>query len=217
MADRQAKVGATARWRAGVIEWDVPNGARPDWLRGAGATRAERSVMWAGALVGVGYVAVMYARSEPGGWSWWQYLLAAFLAWDLVGGAVSNASNSTKRQYFGADFAHVGGAARIVRAPIAFTALHVHPLVIVAVYPHGTWGWAIGLYLGALFGAVLVDNVVPQYLQRPTAMLVFCTVMLLSGSWAAPPGWDWFAAIFLAKLVLAHAVREEPYRPAPGT
>lgn len=201
----------------GIIEWHVPRGARADWLMGAGATRAERTVMWAGALAGVGYVVFMAARSEPGDWSWWQYVLAAFLAWDLVGGAVSNAANSTKRQYFGADFANVGGAARIVRAPIAFTSLHVHPLLIIAIYPHGTWGWAIGMYLGALVGAVIVDRVVPQYLQRPTAMLVFCTVMLLSNSWTAPPGWTWFGVIFLAKLVLAHAVREEPYRPAAGT
>ncbi|CAB4555359.1 unannotated protein [freshwater metagenome] len=217
MRGRRAWADTRADERAGVIEWNAPDGARANWLRGAGATRAELTIMWAGALVGIGYVAVMYARSDPGDWSWWQYALAAFLAWDLVGGAVSNASNSTKRQYFGAGFAHVGGAARIIRAPIAFTALHLHPFLIVALYPHGTWGWAIGMYVGAVVGAVLVDRVVPQYLQRPAAMLVFCTVMLWSRSWTAPPGWEWFAAIFLAKLILAHAVREEPYRPAPGT
>lgn len=30
---------------------------------------------------------------------------------------------------------------------------------------------------------------------------------------AAPEGWAWFVPVFVAKLVVGHAVREEPYRP----
>ena len=200
-----------------VIEWTAPDKARADWLMGAGATRAERAVIWAGSFVGSALVLFMYFRTEPGEWALWQYVLAGLLAWDLFGGAVSNAASSTKRQYFGPDFAQAGGIGRIVRAPVIFTALHVYPFIVVALFPGGSWAWAVAMYVGAVASAVVVDRVVPPYLQRPVAMLAFVTVLLLSLYLTAPPGWAWFPAVYLAKLVLAHAVREEPYRPAPGT
>lgn len=205
------------RRRDSVIEWSVPTGARADWLMGAGATRPERAAIWAGSLVGIALVAIMYVQGEPGTWAVWQYLVAGLIAWDLFGGAVSNAASSTKRQYFGPDFAEAGRIGRIVRSPVLFTALHVYPFFVVALYPGGSWIWAAALYLGAVAGAGVVDRLVPQYLQRPAAMLVFVVVLLPPVSWAAPPGWEWFPVVYLAKLVLAHAVREEPYRPAPGT
>lgn len=200
-----------------VIAWAVPAGARADWLMGAGATRAERAVIWAGSLVGVGVVAVMGVRGDPGGWAWWQYVLAALLALDLFGGAVSNAANSTKRQYYGPDFAQAGGIGRIVRAPVVFTSLHVYPFLIVALFPGGSWAWAATMYGIAVAGAVIVDRLVPRYLQRPVAMLVFILALLVPLFLHAPPGWAWFPVVYLAKLVLAHAVREEPYRPAVDT
>ena len=199
-----------------VIEWRVPQGTPANWLMGAGSTQAERSVMWTGSLAGVALVGVLAVRGEPGGWAAWQYLLAAVLAWDLFGGAVSNASNSTKRQYFGPDFAGAGGVGRIVRRPIVFTALHVYPFLIVALFPGGSWAWAAVMYGIALGGATVVDRLVPRYLQRPVAMLVFVAALLVTPFLAAPPGWAWFPVVYLAKLVLAHAVCEEPYRPAAG-
>ena len=200
-----------------VIEWGVPSGARANWLIGAGATRAEQAVISAGSLVGVLVVAVMLFRDEPGGWSWWQYLIAALLAWDLFGGAVSNAANSTKRQYYGPDFARAGGVGRIVRAPIVFTSLHIYPFLIVALFPGGSWVWATTMYATAVAGATIVDQLIPRYLQRPVAMLIFSSALLLPLFLNAPPGWAWFPVVYLAKLILAHAVREEPYRPAVGT
>lgn len=203
--------------RSPVIEWKVPPNAKADWLFGAAATQAERVVIWAGSLVGVGLVVVMYLRHEPGGWAWWQYLIAGLAAWDLFGGAVSNAANSTKRQYFGPDFAHPAGFYRIARQPVGFTALHVYPFLIVGLFPGGSWTWAIVMYGIVVLSAVVLDRVVVDYLQRPVAMLIFISTLLLSLYLVAPPGWAWFPVVFLAKLVLAHAVREEPYRPEPGT
>lgn len=200
-----------------AIEWSAPPGARSDWLMGAGATRAERVVIWVGSLVGVALVAAMYVRGEPGDWAAWQYVLAALVACDLFGGAVSNAANSTKRQYFGPDFAHPTGIHRIARQPVAFTALHVYPFVIVGLFPGGSWTWAIVMYGIVLVSAVVLDGVVADYLQRPVAMLIFISAVVLSLYLVAPPGWAWFPIIFTAKLVLAHAVREEPYRPKAGT
>jgi hypothetical protein len=201
-----------------IIEWDAPAGAKADWLMGAGATRAEQGLIWAASLIGVGFVAAQCALGLPGGWQWWQYLVAAVVAFDLVGGAVSNAASSTKRQYFGPLATPPTGLARIARSPVGFAALHVYPFLIVALFPGGTLAWAVGAYAAMLLSVVLVDRVVPQYLQRPVAMLLFSAAMLVSAlsDWA-PPGWAWFVIVYLSKLVLAHAVKEEPYRPAPGT
>jgi hypothetical protein len=200
------------------IEWEAPAGARADWLMGAGATRAERGLIWAGALIGVAFVLSQWAVGQPGGWAWWQYVVAGVIAFDLVGGAVSNAAGSTKRQYFGPLSGPPTGIARLARDPVAFAALHVYPFLIVALFPGGTWAWAAATYAAMLLSVVLVDRIVPRYLQRPVAMLLFCVAVLASAIAAStPPGWGWFVVVYLAKLVLAHAVREEPYRPAPGT
>jgi hypothetical protein len=45
------------------------------------------------------------------------------------------------------------------------------------------------------------------------AMFVFTGAMLLQSVISAPAGWALFVPVFLAKLVLAHAVREGSYRP----
>jgi hypothetical protein len=89
----------------------------------------------------------------------------------------------------------------------------VYPFVIVALYPGGTIAWAVGLYVGMLVAVILVTRIVPSYLQRPTAMTIFVLSVPVACTVAAPPGWAWFPVVFLAKLVLAHAVHEEAYRP----
>lgn len=202
----------------GVIDWTIPPAAKPDWLFGAGATRAERAAIWAGSAAGVAFVLWQWVRDEPGDWSWWQYAVAAVIAFDLVGGAVSNAASSTKRQYYAALRDAPSRFVRFARSPLAFASMHVYPFVVVALYPGGTWTWAVALY-GAMVGSVLVvDRLVPQYLQRPVAMLLFVVSLLATGLLTGPPpGWEWLPVVFLAKLLLAHAVREEPYRPALGT
>ncbi|MEI8082540.1 MAG: hypothetical protein WCI74_11920 [Actinomycetes bacterium] len=200
-----------------IVDWSVPAGRKPDWLFGAGATPAEKLLVWAGSLAGAGFVGWMWRTSNPGDWSAWQYLIAALIAFDLVGGAVSNAANSTKRQYFGPLSEPATATSRLARSPVGFAALHVYPFLIVALFPGGTWLWATTVYIAMLVAVFLLDQVVPLYLQRPTAMLLFVLVALLSTVFAAPAGWGWFPIVYFAKLVLAHAVREEPYRPALGT
>lgn len=200
-----------------VIDWSTPPDTKPDWLFGAGATRQERWLVWAGSLIGLAYVGWQWSADEPGDWRVWQYLLAALVALDLTGGAVSNVASSTKRQYFGPYTGPVTTTSRVARNPIVFASLHVYPFIIVGLFPGGRWWWALAMYLGVLAAVLVLDRLTPLYLQRPVAMLMFVAVILLSTAFSAPPGWAWFPAIYFAKLVLGHAVREEPYRPAPGT
>jgi hypothetical protein len=60
----------------------------------------------------------------------------------------------------------------------------------------------------------LLDQWCPVYLQRPVAMLVLVAAVVGNALVSAPEGWAWFIPVLMAKLVVGHAVREEPYRPA---
>jgi hypothetical protein len=189
----------------------IPLEARPNWLTGAGATRSELTLVYATGLVGAVLTWWIFQRGEA--WNVWQIVLALVITADLFGGAVANALNSTKRQYWAPIPPGAPRWVRLVRDPGLFTALHIYPLVIVALYPGGSWAWGIGWYVGTLAAVLLVARVVPGYLQRPSAMAIFVLALPLALAFPGPPGWSWLPPILLAKLLLAHAVHEEAYRP----
>jgi hypothetical protein len=193
------------------VSWVVPCG-KQDWLVGTGATRAERTLMWAASLGGVALYGWAWTTDQYQ-WGWWQYLLAMVVAADLFGGAVANATNSAKRQYFGPLSPDAGPAGRLAHRQLLFAAIHVHPFLVVGLFPGGTWLWAIVVYGGMLASVTLLDQWCPVYLQRPVAVLVLVAAVVGNALIAAPEGWAWFIPVFAAKLVVGHAVREEPYRP----
>ena len=194
-----------------VVDSALPAGARADWLTGAGASRAERTLVYASAVTGAALVWWFFQRGEP--WAVWQVLLALVITADLFGGAVANALSSTKRQYQAPLAADAKPWVPLVRNPVWFTALHVYPLIAVALYPGGSWWWGIGWYAATLASVILVARIVPGYLQRPTAMSIFVLAIPIALALPGPPGWSWLPPVLLAKLLLAHAVHEEAYRP----
>jgi hypothetical protein len=197
--------GAT---RAATVDWAVPPGPR-DWLFGTGATRAERGVVWATTGVAVGVLLL----TAPDDWSWLTWAVVLLVALDVTGGVAANALGSAKRLYHAPLDPPVTRLDRVLHDHVAFTALHVHPFVLAAVVPDATWVWALWWYLVPLAGVILV-RAVPPYLERPVA-LGFATVALVAAPIAgAPDGLAWFGPVMVLKLVVAHAVREEPYRPA---
>lgn len=198
-----------------AIDWRLPAGTRDDWFFGTGATAAEQGLAWAGGLLAFALLAWQAAFAPPPDWVWWHYLLGAVIALDVGGGVVANTLGTAKRLYFGPLRQPASLRARLLTSTIGFTALHLHPLVIAGLYPGGQLWWGALWYGVALLGVAAV-RLAPLYLARPVAMLVFAGAMLLQSVLAAPAGWAWFVPLFLAKLVLAHAVREEPYRPAPA-
>lgn len=203
--DDATTAGAT---RTAPVDWTVPPGPR-DWLFGTGATRAERGVVWATTALAVGVLVL----TAPDDWSWLTWVVVLLVALDVTGGVAANALGSAKRLYHAPLAPPVTRLDRVLHDHVAFTALHVHPFVLAAVVPEATWVWALWWYLVPLAGVIVVRSV-PAYLERPVA-LGFAAVALVAAPIAGTPeGLAWFGPVMVLKLVVAHAVREEPYRPA---
>ncbi len=168
-----------------------------DALFGARATTSEKTLaLTTGALGALG----MTAFGIASGWAWWQVLLGAVLALDLVGGVVANATDSAKRD-------HHSGGRRITQRPILFAALHVQPILIGLLFPEGSVWWGFGWYLATLAAVVAVTQS-PQRLKRPIALAACAVVALAAPLIPAPDGFAWVPIVLALKLPLAHAVPE---------
>ena len=197
-----------------MIDWVMPPG-KPDWLLGAGATRVEKVLVFGIAIAGTAVVLLSVALTDASAWQWWQYLVAAILALDLLGGVVANGLGSAKRAHHASIPKPKEFGGRLVRRPILFAVLHVQPIVAGLLFPGAGWWWGVAWYLVTLAGVVAVRNV-PLYLQRPIALFWVTGVAIAAPLVASPVGLGWLPVIMALKLVLAHAVREEPYRPTPA-
>lgn len=193
------------------IDWRPP-AAPADPLFGSGATRTERALaLGAGA---VGTAIVIGAALVTVGDRWWviHYVLVALVALDVLGGVVANALNSAKRDHHGPPADPSARAGRIARSPVAFSALHVQPIVLAIAVPPHAWWWGLLWYVVVLLAVVVVVNV-PQYLARPVSYAVAMLAVVSLPVVPAPEGLEWLPLALVLKLVMAHAVREEPYRP----
>jgi hypothetical protein len=194
------------------VDWTLPEG-HPDWLMGTGANRSERTLVWAVTTAAVG-VLIAATSTQGVDWSWWQWLLVVVLAVDVAGGVPANALATAKRFYHSPAPDDSPKGTRLVRNHVVFSALHLHPFLVVAVLPDATALWAAAWYVVALSGTAAVVAA-PLYLRRPLAA-GWVTVSLLATPLAeAPAGLAWLGPVLVLKLVAAHAVREEPYRPSP--
>ena len=195
---------------------------KPDWLYGTGTTTVERRLVQATSAV----VVLILAAAHLGGnfdldgqapWAWWQIGLAFVFVVDVVGGAVANALGGAKQLYHGPIPQPATRVRRLVHDHRTFTALHVHPIVVGLAFPGGPWWWGLLWYAWALVGVLVVVRA-PLYLQRPLAVAIVAAGAVASTVVSAPLGFAWFPILLLIKLVLSHAVHEEPYRPVePGT
>jgi len=69
-----------------------------DKFIGPGATRSEQAIAIVPAIVSAGVI-TYHAYAVNLGWSAAQYIVAAFLVFDIIGGVVTNATTSAKRWY----------------------------------------------------------------------------------------------------------------------
>lgn len=85
-----------------------------------------------------------YRRGDRGGsplrvpWRWWLVLLVLLVAVDLLGGAPANALLRPSPFAGSAPPAGAYPLGRLVRHPLGFSALHLHPRPLAALLPEGT-------------------------------------------------------------------------------
>jgi hypothetical protein len=188
--------------------WDYPQprrGLAGSWDRfiGPGATAAEQFVSLIPALSFAGAVAA-YAYVRHLNWSAVQYAVAVIIAFDIVGGIVTNATSAAKRWY------HRPG--RGLSQHLGFATLHVVYIFLVAWLFSGDWLKFFAAHSAYLVLSAFVVLIVSPYLQRGVALLLLSGGILLSLYVVSPPaGLEWFPPFLYIKLLVSHLVREEPY------
>lgn len=176
-----------------------------DRFAGPGATTAELLLQFSIPIVTAG-AAVVYAVYAVGTWTIVQYIFCAVMAFDIMGGIITNATSSGKRWY------HRNGQG--FPQHLGFVTLHLVHLALVSWMFLGfdfCWLVAAGMYLLVSSLTIVLS---PLYLQRPIALLMYaCSVLLALYVLASPEGLEWFLPLFYLKLLVAHLPKEMAYRP----
>ncbi len=184
---------------------------KPDWLLGTGATAPERALVWSATAASV-IALLAVAAAQQVAWTWWQWLVVLVLTVDVAGGVPANALSTAKRFYHSSLPPGLPMVHRLVRSHVGFAALHVHAFAVAAVIPDATLAWAAACYLVPVAGTVAVVAA-PLYLRRPLAAGIVTLAVVAAPLLDPPAGLVWLGPVLALKLVAAHAVREEPYRP----
>lgn len=163
-----------------------------------GASSAESGLCFLAAGVGSALAAIGAAGA---GLAPWSIAVLAVVAFDLVGGAVVNATAAAKRRFHGPD------RGRWHR--LGFVAAHVQPFLLALTVPGFGWAAAAVGYGLALAGAVAVLAVGPQ-IRRPLAFAI-TAIGSVAALLAAPvPVFlAWVTPVLLIKLLLGHLLPEE--------
>lgn len=133
---------------------------------------------------------------RPLDWNPLQLAVVALFAFDIAGGISVNASPSARRWW------HRPGQGRW--APFRFVLAHLHPFVLALLFPTFAWASAALLY-GYVVAAALWIVLTPRALQRPLAFVLYAlSVLLALYVLHVPVGLEWFAPLYLLKLLLAH-------------
>jgi hypothetical protein len=190
------------------IDWSYPDprkGLAGAWDKfiGPGSTRAEIFLSLTVALLaGIGIPLIAFFSGL--GWNILQLVVAGLFAFDLFGGVVTNATSSAKRWY------HREGQG--FKEHLIFIAFHIHPFIIALLFPGMLWTAALAIYLYLIISTLILLKV-PLYLKRPAALTLYSGAILLSVFVIQmPAGWGWFMPLYFLKLLVAHLLKEEPYR-----
>ena len=169
-----------------------------------GAKRAELWIQFVPVVL-AGLAVPLYASIKGLGWTVPQFTIATLLTMDMVGGAITNATNTAKRWY------HREGQG--FQQHFLFIAIHATQLFLVAWFFCGSHWWS---FFGILYGYLLVTAFVilsvPLSLQRPVAILCYVGSILINCYVIAPiPGLEWFVPVFFLKLLISHLLEEAPF------
>ena len=192
------------------IDWNHPEPRTGfagvlDRFIGPGATQAELTLQFV-LPIAAAIVIAGIAATRAADWTVLQYVVAGFMAFDLIGGIFTNATSSAKRWY------HRAG--QTPKDHVGFIAIHLLHLTIVSWVFLGWDSKWVALTGSFLVGATIAVLCVPLYLQRPISLTGFAGALLLSQyGVTSPMGLEWFLPLFYLKLLVSHLPKEEPYRP----
>lgn len=192
------------------INWIPPNprsGLPGEWdkLVGPGQTRAEFWLILIPSLL-AGLAAPLYALYTRLGWTTIQLIVAGVIAFDLVGGVVTNATSTAKRWY------HRPGQGWLQhREFVAIHALHI--FLVTWLFRGSDWTYFLIYYAYLLIASLIVTRV-QLFLQRPVAVLLFVGALFLNTYIFIPSvGLEWFVPVFFMKLLVSHLIKETHFLP----
>lgn len=173
------------------------------WDRFVGpGMRMSETLLVIGTAIGGSVAAAVWMHASSG--ILFTTLVAALLGLDVVGGAVCNATATTKRWY------HRPGAT--TPDHLAFVAPHLLHIAAVAWLLRGP---AFDAVYFALIGGWLVASslfvvAAPGYLKRPVAAALYLgAVALAMYGVGLTPGLEWFAPALFLKLLMGHLVPDD--------
>jgi hypothetical protein len=179
---------------------------------GTGATKEENYLAYAGSFIIPAFLLYLYF-SDTVQWNLIILIIALAIGFDLSGGIVANAMNCCKRFYHTPMQEGDPKYASILKNKMAFSALHIHPIIIWAVYDNLNFITGIVWYAFLIVSAYVVYRV-PLYLERGVSMLLVLVFLMVNiYILPAPAGFEWFIPVLFLKIVYGHMVKEEPYRP----
>ncbi|MEM9901610.1 MAG: hypothetical protein AAF865_09690 [Pseudomonadota bacterium] len=191
------------RRSTGLLGMCVPQprpGFLGSWDRfvGPGMTKGE-TLLLLGSMVVSGSLVAFHLHVL--GLTWPLVALGALIAADVIGGAVCNMTETTKRWYHRSE--------QRPRDHLGFIAVHVIRIIVVAwafrgdgfdlIYAMSISSWLIASAVIVLYA--------PAALRSPLATLLFAVALGLSLYALGPtPGLEWFVPVLFVKLLIGHAV-----------
>ena len=178
-----------------------------DHIVGPGMPAAEVKLVLISGIAGSGIAAWRFETVSGSGW--WA-LLAGLIGFDVLAGAVCNATQTTKNWYHSRD----QGFWR----KMAFVLPHFAYIALIAGLWRGTRGFDFG-YFAIFAGSLMLSSIAviaaPPRLAAPVAFAAFLfDLVLINLAVGITPGLEWFAPGLLLKLLIGHLVPPEPQRNA---
>jgi hypothetical protein len=138
----------------------------------------------------------LYAIFNQLNWNFWQLVISAFFAFDLIGGAIVNVTGTTHRWHHHPEHGF--------KYHFLFIMGHLHPLIVAWLYVKGDWTYFIVVYSYLLVAALWILKS-PVDLQRPLSMILYVGGLFINTYVFAPiPGLEWFLPIYFLKLLVSY-------------
>lgn len=172
------------------------------WDRFVGPGTAALEDAGTAATAALGAAVGLTSRAPDRTWGPLQRGVAVLFGADLFGGAWVNATPAATRWYH--------GRGQGPREMLAFSALHLHPFVVAALYRDRDWSFALGNYVFLLVATAATAST-PAPSRRAVAVALTCAAAWLNTAvWRPTPGLGWFAPVYFLKLLVAHAGGSAP-------